>query len=213
MMGEGGRGDGEVAANHSDKLTPAEQQVSAVEQVRTHFDSIAPWRPRKPNRSEPESLTPAEQQMSAMQQVRTHFESIAPRRPRKPNRSEPDSSDQGEEDEEQYLFVPELHKLQALKSLSQPVCLENWSLLEEFVKTGYYEELNSVDKQHHTIGKGFIRVEEDGNRRGFFQLGGSTTEASRAIRVRSNPATNDWIPNHDEEERVPTSTKPGRSEG
>ncbi|XP_020525922.1 uncharacterized protein LOC18439074 isoform X2 [Amborella trichopoda] len=182
MMGEGGRGDGEVAANHSDKLTPAEQQVSAVEQVRTHFDSIAPWRPRKPNRSEPESLTPAEQQMSAMQQVRTHFESIAPRRPRKPNRSEPDSSDQGEEDEEQYLFVPELHKLQALKSLSQ-------------------------------IGKGFIRVEEDGNRRGFFQLGGSTTEASRAIRVRSNPATNDWIPNHDEEERVPTSTKPGRSEG
>ncbi|KAL6013252.1 hypothetical protein ACLOJK_003744 [Asimina triloba] len=31
---------------------------------------------------------------------------------------------------------------------------------EEFVETQYYSELNSIDKQHHSTGSGFIRATE-----------------------------------------------------
>lgn len=47
--------DGEWAVSkpsRSDEVLDPDQQVKMAEEIRTHFDSMAPKRPKKPNRSE-----------------------------------------------------------------------------------------------------------------------------------------------------------------
>ncbi|CAN6449738.1 unnamed protein product [Victoria cruziana] len=43
--------------SRSDEVLPPEEQLRAAREVQTHFDSIAPKRPQKPNRSEPSETT------------------------------------------------------------------------------------------------------------------------------------------------------------
>ncbi|KAK1299624.1 hypothetical protein QJS10_CPB13g00497 [Acorus calamus] len=72
---------------------------------------------------------------------------------------------------------------------------------EEFVETEYYKRLNSIDKQHHTTGKGFIAVEEVADSPKF-QIG--EVEGIKVVEkttvFKSNPATNDWIPSSESDE-------------
>ncbi|GJW36588.1 hypothetical protein Tco_0059508 [Tanacetum coccineum] len=117
----------------------------------------------KPSRSD-EIIDPDEQLLIS-EQVRSYFESMLPKRPTKPNRSDPD----------QHYFVtsepvdatiPELIKFQSLVSQSSGIVADHKATAEEeFVETGYYKQLVSIDKEHHTTGNGFIKVarEDNGN--------------------------------------------------
>ncbi|XP_068656980.1 uncharacterized protein [Aristolochia californica] len=173
----------------------------------------------KPSRSD--EILDAEQQQKIAEEVRLHFDSLAPKRPKKPNRSEATLTEEGDassllHDED----IPEFHKLQALESQTQAAVFWDGTsnpALEEFVETQYYQELNSIDKQHHTTGSGFIKgaveaKEDEGS--SSFRLQGIDGWRGRTVLVmKSNPATNDWIPRIDEEEAVFVSSKPARSEG
>ncbi|GKF88674.1 hypothetical protein Tco_0259551, partial [Tanacetum coccineum] len=67
---------------------------------------------------------------------------------------------------------------------------------EEFVETGYYKQLVSIDKEHHTTGNGFIKVarEDNGNDSTYdIRLNTGTNGVYKDL-VKSNPATNDWVP-------------------
>ncbi|MCD9638725.1 hypothetical protein HAX54_022863 [Datura stramonium] len=88
----------------------------------------------------------------------------------------------------------------------------NCSEQEEFVETQYYNELVSIDKQHHTTGSGFIKVANPTNGNIYnLQLNG-VHENGRAREFKTNPATNDWIPSSDDYQVEFTSSKPSRSE-
>ncbi|KAK9163785.1 hypothetical protein Syun_004687 [Stephania yunnanensis] len=93
--------------------------------------------------------------------------------------------------------IPELTKLRQLSSESQSICPEKefsgTQVEEEFIETQYYTKLNSIDKQHHTTGTGFIRVSEESKGSSSFQLQQKREEAEVKTRLGSNPATNDWI--------------------
>ncbi|XP_076953633.1 uncharacterized protein LOC143627770 [Bidens hawaiensis] len=168
----------------------------------------------KPSRSD-EIIDPG-QQLQISEQVRSHFDSILPKRPPKPNRSDPDYHEPGSPSGEPVSTIPELIKLQSLIYQSQGIVSDNNATVEEeFVETGYYKELSSIDKEHHTTGNGFIKVAreergEDGLRLQIGGYGGYTDQG-----FRSNPATNDWIPSSggdyfDQDKGV--SLKPNRSE-
>ncbi|XP_043708501.1 uncharacterized protein LOC122657772 [Telopea speciosissima] len=176
------------------------------------------WVMMKPSRSD--DVLEAEEQLRIASKIRDHFDSMAPKRPIKPNRSEPDSSSSSSTvsslDGEN---VPEYHKFLSLKSQqSNPIFSGGSSLVqEEFVETPYYKELKSIDKQHHTTGSGFIRVEESfGDGYGLeLDMGGHehVRRAGKTTVFRSNPATNDWIPSTEVEgEANFVSSKPSRSE-
>ncbi|KAG9440395.1 hypothetical protein H6P81_020560 [Aristolochia fimbriata] len=174
----------------------------------------------KPSRSD--EVLDAEQQKKITEQVQLHFDSLAPKRPKKPNRSESTTvSDDGDRasffsDEE----IPEFHKFQSLESQNQAAILwegKSDPACEEFVETQYYQKLNSIDKQHHSTGSGFIKVAAesvgDGGESSFRLQGVNGWRGRTVSGMRSNPATNDWIPRTDEEEAVFVSSKPARSEG
>ncbi|KAI7725170.1 hypothetical protein M8C21_020109 [Ambrosia artemisiifolia] len=170
----------------------------------------------KPSRSD--DIMDPDQQLQISVQVRAHFDSILPKRPPKPNRSDPDYVESGSLSDEPDATIPELIKFQSLVSQSQGIVSDgNAAVEEEFVETGYYKELVSIDKEHHTLyqtGNGFIKVarEEHGDE-GLYdlrvQIGSNGTNKDQV--VKSNPATNDWIPSSgDQDEYV--SSKPNRSE-
>lgn len=80
-------------------------------------------------------------------------------------------------------------------------------MTEEFIETEYYKDLNCIDKQHHTTGTGFIKVENNENT---FNIGADyTTDPSHVY--KGNPATNDWIPSAVDEVNF-ISGKPHRSD-
>ncbi|KAK6923094.1 hypothetical protein RJ641_011398 [Dillenia turbinata] len=169
----------------------------------------------KPSRSD--EVLDAEEQMKIANQVRAHFDSLAPKRSTKPNRSESDSETPVVYTvEEENKSIPELHRFEALKSQSSITFGEERDSLieEEFVETQYYKELHSVDKQHHTTGSGFIKVGDDGKINGYdLQLENGFGEKNTISCFKSNPATNDWIPNLEDDQVVFVSSKPNRSEG
>ncbi|KHN01790.1 hypothetical protein glysoja_028462 [Glycine soja] len=78
---------------------------------------------------------------------------------------------------------------------------------EEFVETEYYQDLNSVDKHHHTTGTGFIKVEKNGN--DFHIEPDNDTGCHHSCKC--NPATNDWVPSPSNEVGF-NSDKPNRSD-
>ncbi|XP_057542993.1 uncharacterized protein LOC130821311 [Amaranthus tricolor] len=171
----------------------------------------------KPSRSD--EVVDPEEQLRITHEIKTRFESMAPKRPIKPNRSEPDP--------DAYLAyqthsdpIPELQKLISFKSDHNQVDLGTATggelvVQEEFIETQYYKQLASIDKQHHTTGTGFIRaVKEDTENRENYELprlyeNGGEKKVGALSGCKSNPATNDWIPNVDQIEYV--STKPSRS--
>ncbi|KAJ0653992.1 hypothetical protein HanPI659440_Chr15g0611831 [Helianthus annuus] len=102
----------------------------------------------KPSRSD--DIIDPHQQLQISEQVRSHFDSILPKRPPKPNRSDPVES--GSLSDEPVTTIPELIKFQSLISQSQGIVSDgNAAVEEEFVETGYYKELVSIDKEHHTV--------------------------------------------------------------
>ncbi|KAL0377854.1 UNVERIFIED_CONTAM: hypothetical protein Sradi_3090900 [Sesamum radiatum] len=174
----------------------------------------------------------AAQQLQIYNQVRAHFDSVAPKRPIKPNRSEPDSVSSSISSPDEDIHVPELDKLRSfsinlkfglslfhmLKATNSYVIVPQSTALEqeEFVETQYYKALDSIDKQHHTTGTGFIKAAADhksGN--GYdLQLDGRPENdwKYKEMVFKTNPATNDWIPKFDDYQVEYTSSKPNRSE-
>ncbi|XP_059458215.1 uncharacterized protein LOC132187793 [Corylus avellana] len=172
----------------------------------------------KPSRSD--EVLDADEQLRIANKIRAQFETLAPKRPVKPNRSEPDSSTPTPlESTAVDETIPELDKFRALGSQSHVIISAEGvtdQVQDEFVETQYYSKLQSVDKQHHTTGSGFIRVVGEGCEGG----GSDDIQLQRChdgaggmayAGFRSNPATNDWVPNVDEDQ-VFVSSKPNRSE-
>ncbi|KAK4584770.1 hypothetical protein RGQ29_022462 [Quercus rubra] len=106
----------------------------------------------KPSRSD--EVLDVDQQLRIANEIKAQFESIAPKRPVKPNRSEPDSSTPTPvESTAVDQNIPELNKFQALQSQSHVMLSAEGvtEVQEEYVETQYYNELHSIDKQHHTV--------------------------------------------------------------
>lgn len=85
-------------------------------------------------------------------------------------------------------------------------------LSEEFVETHYYNDLNAIDKVHRSTREAFIKLDWNGG--SYFHLGyQEETGLMERIPVRSNLATNDWVPTpvDDLEMVLPLSSKPVRS--
>ncbi|KAJ1263172.1 hypothetical protein BS78_09G163500 [Paspalum vaginatum] len=165
----------------------------------------------RPARSDPH--LPPEEAARVEAEVRGYFDSVAPRRPAKPPRSDPSEGagaepvavDAGGHD------LPELRKLRDLEAKPQKLVLDGGGDLEggeEYVETRYYDGLIGIDKQHHTTGTGFIKVERP-NSSSFSVMANGYSSAS-FVRCSSNPATNDWIPSS--ETVIPASNKPSRSD-
>nr|DAD41384.1 TPA_asm: hypothetical protein HUJ06_015707 [Nelumbo nucifera] len=165
------------------------------------------WVVNKPSRSD--EVLDADEQLRIADQIRAHFHFMAPKRPIKPNRSETaDTSATAPFQDSDGGNIPELDKFLSLRSQSLPVSVEEGGaslVQEEFVETQYYKEFNSIDKQHHTTGNGFIRVVGGGGDGYGLQLQrgheGISRRETTSMRFRSNPATNDWIPSAEGEER------------
>ncbi|KAG8384324.1 hypothetical protein BUALT_Bualt04G0106400 [Buddleja alternifolia] len=153
----------------------------------------------KPSRSD--DVLDAAQQLQIYTQVRAKFDSMAPKRPIKPNRSEPDSISISSPHKDKDIHTPELHNLRSLQYQSQTIIYSEATEVdqEEFVETEYYRALDSIDKQHHTTGSGFIKVAVDHkNGDGYdLQLLGSHRINGREMVFNTNPARNDWIPKFD----------------
>ncbi|KAJ1414504.1 hypothetical protein SESBI_18752 [Sesbania bispinosa] len=165
----------------------------------------------KPSRSD--EVLDADQQLNITNQIRAQFDALAPKRPIKPNRSEPDQ--QPIDSTLSVDNIPELDKFQSLQSRSD-VILSSEGLVDaqdEFVETEYYKELASIDKQHHATGTGFIKVVREGKHGYEIQLPANDVDVGEThLRgYKSNPATNDWVPNLDEHMDF-VSSKPNRSE-
>ncbi|KAE8671453.1 hypothetical protein F3Y22_tig00111947pilonHSYRG00005 [Hibiscus syriacus] len=176
------------------------------------------WTATKPSRSD--EVLDADQQQQITDQVRAQFDSMVPKRPTKPNRSEPDLASATASNLPSHFdqTLPELDKLRSLQSQSHVKISEGGVSVEqdEFVETEYYREMNSIEKEHHTTGSGFIRVMKGGGEANEYgiQLGNGQDAGNSTNKpvFKSNPATNDWIPAL-EEDQVFVSSKPNRSEG
>uniref|UniRef100_A0A0D9WH68 Uncharacterized protein n=1 Tax=Leersia perrieri TaxID=77586 RepID=A0A0D9WH68_9ORYZ len=160
----------------------------------------------RPARSDPH--LPPEEASRVEAEVRGYFDSLAPRRPSKPPRSDPSDAG-GEGGSEADGDLPELRRLRDLEAKPQKLVLDGGDVnVEEYVETRYYDGLNCIDKQHHTTGTGFIKVERpNGNS---FNVTTVAYSSDSLVRCTSNPATNDWIPSS--ETVIPVSNKPGRSD-
>ncbi|PSS21255.1 Eukaryotic peptide chain release factor GTP-binding subunit like [Actinidia chinensis var. chinensis] len=168
----------------------------------------------KPSRSD--EVLDADEQARMADRVRAQFDSMAPKRPTKPNRSESDSTPTPLS-EENTPTIPEFQKFQSLQSQSQALFSETKiEQLEEFVETQYYKQLDSVDKQHHTTGSGFIKLSSSecggGGEGNNLQLQNGYENGERVMVLRTNPATNDWIPNMEDHQVIYVSGKPNRSD-
>ncbi|KAK7309178.1 hypothetical protein RJT34_05709 [Clitoria ternatea] len=168
----------------------------------------------KPSRSD--EVLDAEEQQRIANEIRAQFDALAPKRPIKPNRSEPDAH--AYHPSVSLNHIPELHKLQSLQSTSHAIVSSEGFTdpQDEFVETQYYKELASVDKQHHTTGSGFIKAVREGEEDAYDIQSSNVDGSGSGTRLgayKSNPATNDWVPNLDENQlEVFVSSKPNRSE-
>ncbi|KAF5446796.1 hypothetical protein F2P56_032397 [Juglans regia] len=164
----------------------------------------------RPNRSDVH--LPAEEEARLETKTREYFDETAPKRHTKPQRSEYSSkyvdaissNNKNNNDD----VIPELVEFQRLENDPQKLVYNGREATEEFVETEYYKDLNDVDKQHHTTGTGFIKVEKtDG--KGFNLAPDSDTSYHGSC--QSNPATNEWIPTFDNMV-THASDKPNRSD-
>ena len=108
----------------------------------------------KPSRSD--EVLNSEEQIKITNQIKAQFDALTPKRPIKPNRSEPETQQNPVDSTFSSHNIPELEKLQSLQSLqsnSQTILSSNGLVdaQDEFVETKYYQELLSIDKQHHTV--------------------------------------------------------------
>ncbi|KAK1587429.1 hypothetical protein Q3G72_012758 [Acer saccharum] len=151
--------------SRSDEILDADQQLMIAHQIRSQFESMAPKRPTKPNRSEPDHQSAAA--------------------------NNPSTDDMSTTTTEQN--IPQLDKLRSLLSQSQALIYsgdQGAMVQEEFVETEYYKELVSIDKQHHTEGSDSKENGYDIDQFGSGHGGGDHQRPN----FKSNPATNDWLP-------------------
>ncbi|CAI0475508.1 unnamed protein product [Linum tenue] len=166
----------------------------------------------RPNRSD--AHLSAEQEAEIEQQTRGYFDGVAPKRHTKPQRSDPSSA--------QYVdsaavngdpSIPEYVEFQRLEDVDTQKLggsgRSEEGMGEEFVETDYYQDLNCVDKQHHTTGTGFIKMEGKVNN---FSLAPDGDDQHHASSHRGNPATNEWIPDTAHAPVIFDSDKPRRSD-
>ncbi|XP_052204248.1 uncharacterized protein LOC127809474 [Diospyros lotus] len=167
----------------------------------------------KPSRSD--EVLDANEQALITEQVKAKFDSMAPKRPAKPCRSEPESPSPASYFSGANLPPPEFEKLRSLQSQSQGIISGSNTAADEFVETQYYQQLDSIDKQHHTTGSGFIKVAGGGAGDGYglrVESGGHENGDRREAVFRTNPATNDWVPAMEDDQIGYVSGKPSRSE-
>ncbi|XP_038893549.1 uncharacterized protein LOC120082446 isoform X1 [Benincasa hispida] len=148
---------------------------------------------RRPGRSDARLSMEEEREMEA--KTREYFNSVAPKRHTKPQRSE-FSAHYVDKVNGKNDYIPELAEFQRLESDPHERLTydaRNGKISEEFVETKYYDDLNCADKQHHTTGTGFIKM-ENGDCKGFRLSADSATAGCCHGSCRGNPANNDWIP-------------------
>ncbi|CAN4102244.1 unnamed protein product [Withania somnifera] len=163
----------------------------------------------RPNRSDVH--VSKEEEAKIEEATREYFDGIAPKRHTKPQRSDYSSAyvDNMNISPSSDGTIPEHLEFQRLENDTQKLVYNGSSqVTEEFVETEYYKDLNCVDKQHHTTGTGFIKVENaEGNT---LDIGADSTTDSYHV-YKGNPATNDWIPSAVDEANF-ISDKPNRSD-
>ncbi|XP_062085108.1 uncharacterized protein LOC133791201 [Humulus lupulus] len=166
---------------------------------------------RPPNRSDVHLSIEEEGEIEA--KTRYYFDGIIPKRHTKPQRSEYSSNyvDALSRNTTNNDFIPEYVEFQRLENDQQEkLVYEGKKVEEEFVETEYYKDLSCVDKQHHTTGTGFIKIENTSDKN--YKLEADTVTCCHASST-CNPATNDWIPVPDAADTIPIdSGKPSRSD-
>ncbi|KAH9701575.1 hypothetical protein CEJ83_20110 [Acinetobacter baumannii] len=163
-------------------------------------------RVRRPDRSDVHLSREEEAKME--DEVRENFENLAPKRHTKPQRSDyssqyVDAFANGSDSNQEYS---QFQHLQA--NDSQKLIWNGSEVTEEFQETEYYKDLNRINKDHHTTGTGFIKM-ENANGKSFI-LAPDNDDAHHSS-CKGNPATNEWIPSADDSV-VFSSDKPKRSE-
>lgn len=128
-------------------------------------------------------------------EVRENYENLAPKRHSKPQRSDyssqyVDAFANGSDSNQEYS---QFQHLQA--NDSQKLIWNGSEVTEEFQETEYYKDLNRINKDHHTTGTGFIKM-ENANGKSFI-LAPDNYDAHHSS-CKGNPATNEWIPSADD---------------
>ncbi|KAI9121736.1 hypothetical protein K1719_007126 [Acacia pycnantha] len=172
---------------------------------------VGQWSAMKPSRSD--EVLDADEQGRITSQIRQQFDSLAPKA--KPNQSEPDLDASLDHSSTVVSYnIPELLKFQSFQPQPHAVISDEppKDAVDEFVETKYYKELSFIDKQHHTTRSRFIRVESvEGDGLNFQNSQIINGGGTKILEYKSNPATNDWIPNIDEH-KVSVSTRPNQSD-
>ncbi|XP_072974818.1 uncharacterized protein [Typha angustifolia] len=167
----------------------------------------------RPDRSD--AHLPPEEEAQREAETREYFDGIGPKRHTKPSRSEYSSVYADALLPSDRDSIPELDKLRELESHPEKLVCDGSKAVEEYVETKYYEDLNCVDKQHHTTGTGFIGMGKS-NGSCFKLTPEMDTSSDCHVCCNGNPATNDWIPSADTFSSyfqvIPTSHKPNRSD-
>ncbi|KAL5580836.1 hypothetical protein UlMin_013278 [Ulmus minor] len=143
----------------------------------------------RPNRSD--IHLSREEEGKIEEKTRDYFDEIAPKRHTKPQRSEYSNKYVDSLSTPTNDSIPEYDEFQRLEHDPQKIVYKGSEAREEFVETEYYKDLNCVDKQHHTTGTGFIKVENTSDK--CYNLASDSITDFHAS-SNSNPATNDWIP-------------------
>ncbi|XP_004500215.1 uncharacterized protein [Cicer arietinum] len=161
----------------------------------------------RPNRSD--THLSAEEEANIESKTRHYFDEVAPKRHTKPQRSE--YASQYVDNNLSDKTLPEMLQFQRLENdpLQKKLVYEGNQVPEEFVETEYYKDLNSIDKNHHTTGKGFIQVEKSDTN---FSIEQDNDTHDSHHSSKGNPATNDWVPAPFNEEGNYNSDKPHRSD-
>ncbi|KAK1420841.1 hypothetical protein QVD17_22735 [Tagetes erecta] len=142
----------------------------------------------RPNRSD--AHLSREEEAKIEGETRDYFDGLAPRRHTKPQRSEyaaqyVDALSADQDD----AVTPEYTQFQHLEHNSEKLVYANKEVTDEFVETEYYKDLSGIDKQHHTTGTGFIKVDDTN---GFNLV--PESEFEHHASCKGNPATNEWTP-------------------
>ncbi|XWS53045.1 hypothetical protein CRYUN_Cryun11dG0124300 [Craigia yunnanensis] len=146
---------------------------------------------KRPNRSDVHLSV--EEEAKLEEKTREYFDEKTPKRHTKPQRSEYSSKyvDVLADGNNNDSNIPEYVEFQRLENDPRKIVYNGSEVRGEFVETEYYEDLNCVNKQHHTTGTGFIKV-ENANGRSFSLEPDLDTDCHGSC--KGNPATNDWIP-------------------
>uniref|UniRef100_A0A1D1Y6G5 UPF0176 protein Pro_1101 n=1 Tax=Anthurium amnicola TaxID=1678845 RepID=A0A1D1Y6G5_9ARAE len=160
----------------------------------------------RPDRSDAH-LPPGEEARIA-EEAREYFDGVAPKRHTKPQRSEHSDRYTDAFASSRGDGIPELDRLRGLEADTEKLVCQGSEPAVEYVETEYYKELDCIDKQHHTTGTGFIKVE--GSNGSSSKLSSDDDTSGCHPSCRGNPATNEWIPSADMD--IPVSHKPQRSD-